>query len=151
LRRNDREIVDRAEMESILRASPVCRLGMADGNEPYVVPVCFGYEDGSFFVHSATEGEKIDILRRSPRVCIEVDLTAGPIRNENPCAWEMRYKCVICRGTARFLEHREEKKHALNIILEHYGSSADGFSDQALAKICVIRIDVDQMTGKQHG
>jgi uncharacterized protein len=151
MRRKDREITDRAEMESILEAAPVCRLGMCDGNEPYVLPLCYGYEDGAFFIHSAVEGEKIDILRKNPRVCVEVDLTAGPIPDENPCSWEMRYKSVICRGTARFVEDDGEKRKALDCILRHYGSEPCQYPAPVLARVLVIRIDVEMMTGKQHG
>ncbi|HXX55979.1 MAG TPA: pyridoxamine 5'-phosphate oxidase family protein, partial [Methanoregula sp.] len=93
--RKDREITDRKEMEAVLQAAPVCRLAMVDGDEPYVVPLCFGYESGSFFFHSALEGRKIDILRKNPRVCIEADSTGGAIRDGNPCSWGMRYTSVI--------------------------------------------------------
>lgn len=151
MRRKDREITDREEMELILNAAPVCRLGMANAGEPYVVPVCFGYEDGSIYVHSAPEGEKIAILAKNPRVCVEVDLTSGPIPDENPCAWEMRYKSVICSGNAVFLTENEEKKKALTCILRHYGADPHPFTESSLAKVCVIRIDVDTMTGKKHG
>jgi nitroimidazol reductase NimA-like FMN-containing flavoprotein (pyridoxamine 5'-phosphate oxidase superfamily) len=151
VRRKDREITDRVEMEMILNASPVCRLAMVNDGEPYVVPLCFGYRDGSIFIHSAGEGEKIAILRKNPRVCVETDLTAGPIPDDNPCAWEMRYKSVICWGTAVFLSERIEKQVALDCILEHYGAGPHPFTEEILAKVCVIRIDVDRMTGKKCG
>ena len=151
MRRKDREIADRPEMEQVLRSSPVCRLAMADGNDPYVVPLCFGYRDGSFYVHSAPEGLKIDVLRKNPRCCVEVDATEGAIRNDNPCSWEMRYKSVICSGTAVFIEDPGEKARALNCILEHYGGNPQQVPDSSLQKVCVIRIDIDRMTGKKHG
>ena len=151
MRRKDRETTDTEEMELILNAAPVCRLGMADSGEPYVVPLCFGYEAGSLYIHSATEGEKIAILRKNPRVCVEVDLTAGPIPSEEPCSWEMHYKSVICRGNAVFLTGSDEKRKALCCILRHYGASPDPFTEDSLAKVCVIRIDIDRMTGKKHG
>jgi len=151
MRRKDREIIDTEAMERILDAAAVCRLGMADNNGPYVVPLCYAYENGSFYLHSAREGEKIDILRKNPQVCVEVDITDGPIPKENPCAWEMRYKSVICRGTAVFVEDSEEKKQALGKITRHYGAGYLTFPDEAVARVCIIRIDVDCMTGKQHG
>ncbi len=151
MRRKDREITDREEMELILQAAPVCRLGMAVNGEPYVVPVCFGYKDRSIYIHSACEGEKITLLGKNPRVCVEVDLTAGPIPDENPCAWEMRYKSVICWGTAIFLTGAWEKQKGLDCILNHYGAGPTPFTEASLAKVCVIRIDIDRMTGKKCG
>ena len=67
MRRKDREITDRAEIEAILNEAMVCRIGLADDGEPYVVPVSFGYEDGSVYIHSAPEGKKIaPDWRRTP-------------------------------------------------------------------------------------
>jgi len=151
MRRKDREITDRNEMEAVLQAAPVCRLAMVDGDEPYVVPLCFGYESGSFFFHSALEGRKIDILRKNPRVCIEADSTGGAIRDKNPCSWGMWYASVICTGRAFFVERDGEKSDGLNCILRHYGEGPHPFGAGALAGVCVIRVDVEQMTGKKHG
>ena len=138
-------------MELILRAAPVCRLGMSHNGEPYVVPVCFGYEDGCIYIHSACEGEKISVLSENPHVCVEFDLTAGPIPEESPCAWEMRYKSVICFGAAVFLTNNDEKKKALECILDHYGADPYPFLEASLAKVCVIRINIDRITGKKCG
>jgi hypothetical protein len=151
MRRKDREITDREEMELILQAAPVCRLAMARDGEPYVVPVCFGYDRGSIVIHSAREGKKIEILRENPRVCVEVDLIAGPVKDENPCAWEMQYKSVICRGVAHIVEDPGEKQKALDCILHHYGAESHPFSEKELQDVCIIRIDITEMTGKKCG
>ena len=58
MRRIDREITDFVEIESILNDASVCRIGLVDGSEPYIVPVCFGYSDGRIYIHSAIFGEK---------------------------------------------------------------------------------------------
>jgi nitroimidazol reductase NimA-like FMN-containing flavoprotein (pyridoxamine 5'-phosphate oxidase superfamily) len=55
MRRNDREIASRAEIKAILDEAQVCRIGLADEHGPYIVPVCFGYEDGALYIHSAPE------------------------------------------------------------------------------------------------
>jgi nitroimidazol reductase NimA-like FMN-containing flavoprotein (pyridoxamine 5'-phosphate oxidase superfamily) len=82
---------------------------------------------------------------------VEIDLTTGPIPNENPCSWEMRYRSVICSGTAVFLSDPDEKTEGLNCILEHYHEKPHTFSEQSLGRVCVIRVDVETMTGKKHG
>jgi uncharacterized protein len=151
MRRKDREITDPAEMAAILESAPVCRLALADGNEPYVVPLCFGVGDGAIYIHSALEGKKIDILRRNPRCCVEVDITHGPLPDDNPCSWEMQYRSVICTGTAWFVTEALEKQQALTCILAHYGGAEHTFSEKELGRVCVIRIDIGEMTGKKHG
>jgi len=138
-------------MEQVILSSPVCRIGLADGATPYIVPVCFGYQDGAIYVHSAMEGLKVDILRKNPRCCVEIDESEGAIQSDNPCSWEMRYRSIICTGTAAFVEGPVEKAQALNCILEHYGGEPQKFPESSLEKVCVIRIAIETMTGKKHG
>jgi hypothetical protein len=61
MRRKEKEITDRAELEAVIAEAQVCRLAMCDGAHPYVVPLCFGYEAGTFYVHCAAEGQKLAI------------------------------------------------------------------------------------------
>jgi nitroimidazol reductase NimA-like FMN-containing flavoprotein (pyridoxamine 5'-phosphate oxidase superfamily) len=151
MRRKDREITDPETMRAILESAPVCRLALADGDEPYLVPVCFGIDGSALYIHSAHEGKKIDILRKNPRCCVEVDSTDGPLPDDNPCSWEMQYRSVLCTGTARFVTDNGEKQKALTCILKHYGGEEHAFSEKDLDRVCVIRIDIREMTGKKHG
>ena len=151
MRRKDREITDRAEMEAILAEAQVCRLALADGGEPYVVPLCFAYADNAIWFHSAREGKKIDMLRKSPRCCVEVDISGEPIRSEKPCSWEFRYKSVICTGTTRIADSYGEKKKGLNLIMRHYGAGEYDFTEADLDRVFVVKIEVERMTGKKYG
>jgi nitroimidazol reductase NimA-like FMN-containing flavoprotein (pyridoxamine 5'-phosphate oxidase superfamily) len=150
MRRNDREIVDLFEIESILNDAPVCRIGLADSDEPYIVPLCFGYREKTIYLHSAMAGRKISMLVKNSRCCFEVDLYDQIIRAERPCSWGMQYRSVIGFGRARFIKDAEEKKTGLNCIMHHYGSEMHHFSDDEIRNVCVIRIDIDSMTGKKH-
>jgi nitroimidazol reductase NimA-like FMN-containing flavoprotein (pyridoxamine 5'-phosphate oxidase superfamily) len=47
MRRKEREIKDVAAIEDILKRAFVCRLGLCEDNQPYVVPLCHGYKDNS--------------------------------------------------------------------------------------------------------
>lgn len=151
MRRKDREITDRAEMEAILAEAQVCRLALADGGEPYVVPLCFGYADNAIWFHSAHEGKKIALLKKNPRCCIEVDITGGVIPDERPCGWELRYRSVICTGTARIVTDHAEKEKGLGLILQHYGAGAHKFPKKDLDRVCVVTIAIGEITGKKYG
>lgn len=150
MRRKDREITDRAEIESILNEATVCRIALADGGEPYIVPLSFGYEDGSVYIHSAPEGKKIAMLGKNPHCCFEVDICDQVIRGDKPCSWGMRYRSVIGYGRAEILNDADEKRHGLNCIMEHYGGGTHEFSDRDLGSVTVIRIRIESMTGKKH-
>ena len=151
MRRKDREITDRAEMEAILREATVCRVAITDGIEPYVIPLCFGYADGDLYFHSAREGRKIEVLMANPYCCIEADDCGGPIPSDNPCRWEFRYRSVICMGIAEFVEDPEEKRKGLDAILQHYHAGNYPFADKDLERVCVVKIVIREMTGKKYG
>ena len=149
MRRTDRQITDSAEIESILQGSMICRLGLADGGEPYIVPLSFGYTGGAIYLHSALDGKKISMINRNPRCCFEIDQCGKVTRTEPPCAWGIEYRSVIGFGRACIIEDSEEKKRGLNCIMSHYGGEPQQFSDENIRNVCVIRIDIESMTGKK--
>ena len=152
MRRKDKEITRRDEIEAIIRQASVCRLAMVDDGRPYLVPLCFGYEDETLYFHSAGEGRKLAVLRRNPAVCFEFE---GPVevkRGEDLCSWGMRFQSVIGSGRASFIETPEAKRHALAVIVRQYG--ADGpwtFADTPLARTVVFKVEIQELTGKQAG
>jgi uncharacterized protein len=61
-----------AQINNILSSQVVGRLACTNGNQPYIVPVTFAY-DGDYVYGQTTEGTKLNILRKNPQVCFEVD------------------------------------------------------------------------------
>jgi len=150
MRRSDRAITDRQELESVLREAVVCRMGLCDEGKPYVVPMNYGYRDGSVFLHSATEGRKIEILRRNPNVCLEFEKDVELVPAEAACSFSMKYRSVIASGKAVFLEGTEEKSFGLNVIMVQYTGKEFVFPPQALEKIVVLKVDLEECSGKHN-
>ena len=149
MRRKDKEIAGKSEIESIIRKSLVCRLGLVDDGSPYIVPLCFGYKDNSLHFHSAKAGRKIEILKRNNEVCFEFDDNLEVQAGEAACDWGMMYRSVIGYGRASFIEDPEEKRKALDIIMAKYADGAFEYSEKALGKALVIRVEIESMTGKK--
>jgi nitroimidazol reductase NimA-like FMN-containing flavoprotein (pyridoxamine 5'-phosphate oxidase superfamily) len=148
MRRKEKEIQSRAEMEAVIAKARICRLGLADGEEPYIVPVCFGYGDSRIYIHSAPEGRKLDIIKKNPRVCFEVEADVTLKEAPEACSWSIAYKSIVGVGTAVVVGENKEKKAALKIIMKHYSQSDYSFEDTDLSGLAVIRIDIRWMTGK---
>ncbi len=149
MRKQEREITDKKEIEAIIQQALVCRLAMVEGDTPYVVPLCFGYADRTLFFHSANEGKKLEILKKNNRVCFEFDIDQSLKTNAKPCSWSMIYKSVIGFGTAYFLTDFESKRKALDIIMRNYSDQSFEYQKSAIEKTIVIKVDIEQMTGKQ--
>ena len=116
-------IESRDEMEKILERALVGRLWLADDGEPYVVPLNFVYADGRIFFHTGLEGRKLEIIKKNPRVCFEVDEQLEVVINEQACLSTAYYRSVIAWGAARLLEETDEKMKALEQVWNpHVGS-----------------------------
>lgn len=149
MRRSEREITDRAEIDSIIRRCQVCRLGLSDEGLPYVVPVSFGYDGASVYFHCAKDGRKIEILRRNNKVCVEFDTLEGMVEAEQACGWTMRYQSVIGFGTAYFVADAADTEHALSVIMAQYSPRIYTFPANAVSRTTVVRIQIESLTGKQ--
>lgn len=153
-RRPERAITDREEMEYVLGKALICRVGMCDGDEPYVLPMNFGYREGAFYLHSSLKGRKAEILRKNPKVCIQVEADCAVVEDDEPCGWTMKFRSVLAFGTVVFLESEAEKIDGLQAIFDQYTSmtyKAEDFRPKILEKTAVIRVDVENMTGMVHG
>jgi nitroimidazol reductase NimA-like FMN-containing flavoprotein (pyridoxamine 5'-phosphate oxidase superfamily) len=148
MRRKDRKITDRAEIEAIIAKAQVCRLAMADKDRPYIVPLSFGYEDNTLYFHSANTGKKIDILKNNRQVCFEFDVDCQLKMGPEACNWGMLYRSVIGYGKASFVESSAAKRQALDIIMRQYGSDLNDYPDAKVRSTVVIRVDIDRLTGK---
>ncbi len=152
MRRRDKEITDRNVIDAILREAQVCRIALCDGDAPYVVPVNFGYDGSAIFFHSAPEGRKMGIIARNDRVCFEVDTGHELVRGAAPCSWGMKYRSVIGIGRARLLTGPGEKREALDCIMRHHGAAGEfRFEPAQLDAVAVVRIDIEELSGKQAG
>lgn len=150
MRRSDREITDRSEIDDIIRQCQVCRLGLTDGVEPYVVPLSFGYDGRALYFHCAGEGRKLDILRKNSRVCFEFDILDGLVTGDAACQWGMAYRSVIGAGLGHIIEEPDERRQALAILMKQYANAEFTFPDAAVDSVAVIRVDITSVSGKQR-
>jgi uncharacterized protein len=152
MRRKDKEISDITVLEQIISESTVCRIAMCDGNIPYIVPMSFGYENRTLYLHCAREGRKIDILKTNPRVCVEWESKTELVKNNTACNWGMKFYSVIAEGNATFIADIKEKEHGLSLIMKQYSGKADySFSKESGDAIIIVRIDFDVLSGKKSG
>jgi len=157
MRLKEREVTDREEIVEILSKALVGRVGLASGNQPYVVPVHFAYDDNRIFFHSANQGKKIEYLQVNPKVCFEVDDLLSIIDNPNPCSFDTKYRSVIAFGTARILTDKEASLQALRKILIKHGGKKESLTmdmiekhvSSAGSKVDVIEIQIEKLTGKK--
>lgn len=149
MRREDHRMPD-DECDALLRRAEVMRLGLVDGDGPYVVPVNFGYDGRRVYVHGPREGRRVAAVDGGARVCFEVD-EGEIVPADRPCGYTSRFRSVIGYGTARLLVTEDEKLHGLDVIMRHYGSSGEGIPPVKCAITSVLEIEIESVDGKWHG
>ena len=153
MRRNEKQITDMKEIESIIRECRLIRVAFA-GSEPYLLPFNFGYDNNRIYIHCAPEGKKLNLLRANPKVAFEATLDGGIKNTDAPeaCRTGYKYKCVLGSGTAVLITVDEEKTHPLNVIMKHQtGNTSPVYNPESLAKTMIIQITITSMTGKKSG
>jgi hypothetical protein len=149
MRRNDKEISDRTEIERILVQSQVCHIAMHDDRYPYIVPVNYVWLDNCIYIHSALEGKKISLLKRYPAVCVEIDVSGGVIEKPNACVCSFTYESIIAFGTAHFVKQVDEKRKALRSLCFKHLKKEYSFNEKDVESVSVIRIEIDEITAKR--
>lgn len=151
--RREREVTDMKEILHILDNSKVVHVGLVDGDEPYVVPMNYGYilEDGlTIYLHAATQGYKLDLIRNNPKVFLEMECDLAPIEGKMPCQYGMSYRCLMANGIAEIVEDVEEKKRALSIFMKTQTGRDFEFTDKLVSIVSVIKIKVAEYTAKAN-
>jgi nitroimidazol reductase NimA-like FMN-containing flavoprotein (pyridoxamine 5'-phosphate oxidase superfamily) len=150
MRRTEKEITNRREIDAILLKAAVCRLGLIDHDTAYIVPLNFGYSNNCLYFHSAHMGKKIELLKKNAVVCFEVDIDHEIIETGIACTWTSKYASVIGYGKASFITDPAQKKDAFQCIINHYSpGSSYTFADKNLKETTVIKIEITQVTGKK--
>lgn len=149
MRRHDREITDPQQLEAILRAGRELSLAMCAGDQPYVLPLNYGYADGCLYIHCARQGRKLDCLRANPKVGFTVHELVQRIDGESACDWSTRFRSVVGQGRAEIIDEREAKIAGYDAIMRQFGGPVGGYAEKYLSASLVIRIEIEQLTGKQ--
>lgn len=152
--KRERQVTDPVEIRRILDTAKVLHLGLAVNNEPYVVPMNYGYteEEGKLvlYLHSALKGKKLDMMDANPNVFFELECDRMPFEGKLPCQYGMVYSSVMGRGKARIVEDVEEKMKALSILMKTQTGKDFTFNEQLVSIVAVIRIDVEEYTAKHR-
>lgn len=153
MRRKDREVTDINKIIEVIDECDILRIGMADGNFPYIVPVNFAYkvegDEICFYIHGAMAGRKYELLSNNPFCSFEMDIPLEMDCIEELKDVTMRYKSVMGTASVEFLEG-EEKQYAIdNIIMARYEATRNfDYNKSAVARTAVAKLKVIGITGK---
>jgi len=97
------------QIEEVLKKQVIGRIGCDGDNHIYIVPVSYAY-DGKYVYVRSFEGKKIEMMRKDPRVCFQVD------EMKNMANWQS----VIAWGEYEELSDNAERNKALMILMDRH-------------------------------
>lgn len=154
LTRREKLITDIDTVIDILEKSKVLHLGLVDGDEPYVVPMNYGYtmDEGklTLWLHGATQGRKYDVIRKNPKVFFEMECDLQPFEGDVACKYGISYSSLMGRGTAVVIEDSQEKQDALTFLMKTQTGMNFEFNEKLASVVGIIRIDVTDYTAKHR-
>lgn len=152
--RREREVTDINEIIAILDKAKVLHLGLVDGDEPYVVPMNYGYtlQNGKLtvYLHGALTGRKLDLMKVNPKVFFELDCDIVPFEGKTACNYGITYASVMGRGKAVIVEDTAEKVKGLQVLMKTQTGRDFDITEKMAAIVAVIRIDVSDFTAKKR-
>ena len=154
MRRKDREVTDLDQIVSIIGACPIVRIGLADGDYPYIIPVNFAYEaeDGKIclYIHSAKAGRKYGLMTKNGKCSFEMDVYGGVIAMPEKKDSTTIYNSVMGEADIEILEGEAAFDCARKLMARYDATRNAPFNENVVPNTCFVRLNVTQITAKAN-
>ncbi|MFF8788056.1 pyridoxamine 5'-phosphate oxidase family protein [Streptomyces sp. NPDC015125] len=151
-----RAAYDHETVHAILDSGYVCHLGFVRDGSPVVLPTLYGRVGDRLYLHGSSGSRPLRMAGEAPdpglEVCVTVTHVDGLVLARSAFHHSINYRCVVVHGTARQVTDPDEKKAALDALVDHVvpGRAADSRPGNAkeLAATAVIRLDLREVSAK---
>ncbi len=152
MHKHEREITNENELIEVLQNGKFTTIAMCRDNEPYIVTLSYGYDknNNALYFHAALKGLKLEFIKHNPSVCGTVIEDLGYVEDE--C--EQHFRSVVFRGKISIIGNLDDKKHGLDILLDHLEKNPDPIkirnikNDDSYNKITMLKFEITEITGK---
>ena len=150
MRQKEREITDRAKLDQIISGALYCHLACSIDDQPYLVPLSFGYDGRYIYFHTAHKGKKSDIFSQNSNVCVSFEREVSLKQDNNQaCNWSFQFQSVLVSGIIEEVITPEGRTEALNQIMAQYSHQKWPFQEKTVTKTSLWRVNPKTITGKQ--
>ncbi|MGW5344598.1 pyridoxamine 5'-phosphate oxidase family protein [Streptomyces sp. HUAS TT3] len=154
-RSRERARYDRATVHAILDQAYVCHLGFVRDGAPVVLPTLYARVGETLYVHGSTGSRPLLAAGQADPglpVCLTVTHVDGLVLARSAFHHSLNYRSVVVHGTAHQVTDEDERRTALDALVDHVvpGRSADCRPANAkeLAATAVIRLDLAEVSAK---
>ncbi|MGW8741737.1 pyridoxamine 5'-phosphate oxidase family protein [Streptomyces sp. NPDC055794] len=151
----DRASYDRQLVHAILDEGYVCHLGFVRDGAPVVLPTLYGRVGERLYVHGSTGSRPLRMTGAADPglpVCLTVTHVDALVLARSAFHHSINYRSVVVHGTAYEVTDAEERRTALDALVDHVvpGRSRDSrpANKKELAATAVIRLDLNEVSAK---
>ncbi|MGR6969098.1 pyridoxamine 5'-phosphate oxidase family protein [Streptomyces cynarae] len=151
----DRASYDKELVHAILDEGYLCHLGFVRDGAPVVLPTLYGRVGERLYVHGSTGSRPLRMTGEADPglpVCLTVTHVDGLVLARSAFHHSINYRSVVVHGIAHQVRDPEEKRTALDALVDHVvpGRSRDSrpADKKELAATAVIRLDLDEVSAK---
>lgn len=110
---------DKATVHAVLDSGLVAMVGFVQDGSPIVVPMIYGREGETIFLHGARKARVIRLLEQTEQACVNVTLLDGIVYARSTFNSSMNYRSATVFGRPTLIEDTDDKLHAMRVIGEH--------------------------------
>lgn len=111
-------VYDREAVHGVLDSALIAAVSFVQDGQPVVVPMLFGRDGETIFLHGARKARIIRLLEGTGTACINVTHVDGLVYARSAFNSSMNYRSATVFGKARLVEDWDEKLRALRVISE---------------------------------
>ncbi|MER6959369.1 MULTISPECIES: pyridoxamine 5'-phosphate oxidase family protein [unclassified Streptomyces] len=146
---------DKDLVHAILDEGYVCHLGFVRDGAPVVLPTLYARVGETLYVHGSTGSRPLRMTGQADPglpVCLTVTHVDGLVLARSAFHHSMNYRSAVVHGVAYDVTDPQEKRTALDALVDHVvpGRSADSrpANKKELAATAVIRLDLNEVSAK---
>ena len=106
-------------VHAVLDAGLVAAVGFVQDGAPVVVPMIYGREGETIYLHGAHKARIIRLLEQTEQACVNITLLDGIVFARSAFNSSMNYRSATVFGRPSLVEGDAEKLHAMRVISEH--------------------------------
>ena len=151
-RMHERGTYDKAAVFAILDAGLLCHVAYVLDGQPFCTPTLFWREDDILYWHGSSASRMLRHLKAGTPACLTVSHLDGLVLARSGFHHSANYRSAMCFGTARMIEDADEKRRALENVVDRFypgrTRTLRPIDPQEFKATTVIRMRIDEASAK---
>lgn len=148
----DNAAYDKDVVHGVLDAGLVASVGFVQDGSPVVVPMIYGRDGETLYLHGARKARVIRLLEQTHRACVNVTLLDGIVFARSTFNSSMNYRSATVFGTPQLVDGHDDKLRAMRMISEHTmpgrWEEVRDSHEREVKMTGVIALDIDTASAK---